>query len=453
MMEDDNTLHELYRALSWRQIKGGDLEEALKYALLTIEEREDNPDDEYIFALGNAGGIYEGLGDFEKALYYNELCLQKTLENHERDSQDPDNIIFIAIACMTLGRLYQKLSRMEDAFYLYQLMYAISTNYLIYDPEYLAVIKLKMIACQSIADFYLRQETPSNAYPFCMEYKSMLLEIKELNPDDIDVINKINFSNILLGDYYDKSDDADEALKFYLEAERGAAAVSSRYLSKEELANYADLRATHALAHEKLSTIYFALKNYGLTIEHNSKNQEILEKLVEEYGDNIVFRHNLSVSLQQRGIILYQRGDFLNALDYFEKCFAMATDLVHLSPDSSDFKRILAIIYQYRAIIHTDTGELDKAETNYKAMYNYLKDLTKIYPGDPLMKDNLAYACTRYAYFIKEERSGKKFKRYLEEAHGLYEKLATELPGLEEYREKADMAAALLQEAIDKGLS
>lgn len=436
-------------AYIWNSIRNGKLAEALQYTLQLLEETRGQDEDNHIMCLGMAGMIYEGTGDFEKSLHFNKLCFDKTYARYERNPMDEGNIMHLNLACLTLASLYQKLSKFEDAYYLYKLMYEICSRLLSANPGNLAVLKSHMIACQNLADLFLRQNSPKQAFPFCTEYKNCLGTLELADPDDLDVKNKLNISNILLGDCYVKMDNTDAALESYREALAGASSVSTRFKKFEELQKYADLQATLALAYEKLGDLYNLLGNPGAAYRHNIQNREILKRLVEKHPENLTFQYNMMVCLQNMGTILYEQEDFVQALDYFEQCNALATRLIHLTPDFVHLKGAVANIYQYQGKIYTALGQLTLALTYYQAMYSQLSDIASLNTDDPRVLENFAFGCHALWTFMNEELKDRNAIRYLKESNRLYAALVEKYPLIEEYREKAERVAKDLSNALN----
>lgn len=422
------------QAYAWSNIRGSNLPEALSYALMTINEA-DKDSDEYRFALGIAASIYEGLGDFENALQFNRMFFKMSLEKVEKEPENPDYWLLLLSACMGVGSVLLKLSMVPEALAHFVYMDQMASKFLGILPDDKNGLKAKAFACEKLASLFLDHETPSKAYPYCIEYEESLLKLLALDPSDIDMRNKVNISVMLFGDYYMKTGQDELALKYYLKAEREARHLSLQY----EI--YADIRSTYATINERIGSLYIIMGQYDNALIHLKTNEEIVDSLVRKSPDNITLLYNHVTALQCIGNALHSKGDFLEALSYFDKCSDAVARLLQFAPEFEQAKKMVAVIYQYRAMIYDDTGMLDNAKENYLAMYGYLKQLFSLHCEDPQLKAFLAHACCLVSFFWENELRDIEAIMYLEEGLQLYVELALRYPTTPEYEEKA-MATA-----------
>lgn len=439
-MGTDINLAAVNKAYAWANARAGGLTEGVQLALNIIENSDANSGQDYYDALGAIGHLYDALGDMGNASKYYELYFEKAAALLEQGVDSEQNVLEMSFACLSLGSFFSKVSNIEGACGLFTTMYGVVVGFLSAHPGNMAVLKMKMAACENLADLLIRQELPSSAWPCCVEFNNTVLQILSEVPDDIETRSKISSSHILFGDYYLKTNAYETALECYLQAEMNVDDMMHRYKA------YADFRATYALVHEKLGTLYTNKKNYEQAIAHYTKNLDTLEELSRAYPENVLFELNKTISVQCIATVFYRQKDLEKASQYFERCFVMTTALIHQITGYAELKRMLVIVYQYKAFICVDLGQLEDAKTNYLMMYNYLYDLTKLYPDNPLYKENLGYTSMLYAFFLKQEMNDAGFVKYFKEAYKLYTELCEKYPGFPEYVEKAELCAEVLAE-------
>jgi CHAT domain-containing protein/Tfp pilus assembly protein PilF len=233
--------------------------------------------------LGNLGSIYEALGDYPKALEYQERSLKLEEELGNRAG--------VATALGNLGNIY---GRLGD-----------STKALEYQERSLKLeeeLGDRAGVAATLGNIGLIYDGLGE-YPKALEYLERSLKLKEEQGDRAGVARTLgNIGNIFRerGDYPKALEYCERALK-----------------RLEELGDRAGVAATL----NNLGIIRNALGDYPKALEYYERGL----KRLEELGD----RAGVAITLNNLGIIRNALGDYPKALEYYERGLKLFEELGH----------------------------------------------------------------------------------------------------------------------------
>lgn len=435
----DKDFAQINWAYTWENIRYGDLGPALSSALETAEEGDDADGDTYITALGIAADVYAELGDLDKALEFSEKCFQKYQENYSELPDSEEELSVMSTAYFSLGSVYIKLFRMKEAYAIFYELYHSAFEYFSANPTVFSALKILTIACECICELTLKQEAPSMAWPFVVQYDECVTRVLTVTPDDIHSKFKKVLSGMYMGDYYFQTGQPATAIEHYSKAKEDATDLNNAF------DDYAYVHTIYGSAYQKLGITYAQMEEHSKALDHFAMTRNVLTGIMKKLPGNFVFQFHLACCDQWMAISHYKQKEFKSALNFLEQSYWSAEALLNRKPDFYDLHRLQSVTFQYRGFIYVAQGKLHDAKIEYVAMYDRLKELVGQCPDSFIYKENLAHACCRFWLFLFKEMNDLRAKEYLVESCTLYKELMEEYPEIAELQTKAEMANSFLQ--------
>ncbi|MGB8195315.1 MAG: tetratricopeptide repeat protein, partial [Chitinophagaceae bacterium] len=228
-MITDPDIIKLNIAISWQNTRTGNVAESLEYALKAHAGKGAQSASDFTNTRNIIAGLYQELGDPDKALAYQKEEFERAKSNFDSDPENPYHWVDLCLAYMDLGIVYFQSSLIEDSVDCFSNMYMLVSDHLVILPESIELKVLKALACEQLGNIFLRQYLPQNAYDYCVEYYNLINDLVRQCPDDADIKDKFIVSNIFVGYYYYLTNEITTALNYYSAANKAAIELTSTF--------------------------------------------------------------------------------------------------------------------------------------------------------------------------------------------------------------------------------
>lgn len=141
----------------------------------------------------------------------------------------------------------------------------------------------------------------------------------------------------------------------------------------------------------------------------------------------------------QLGDLFTETGNLDKALNFFDKCIDLLSEMLHSNADNTENKLQLGMAFSRKGRLKSDLGNLEKALKFFEQYVELSKELYEAYPQNVGFKNGLAVSYANMGVFSKNHLHDKaKARKCFIQAEKLWEELVKAAPGFAIFEQYLD---------------
>jgi tetratricopeptide (TPR) repeat protein len=376
----DDDLFNLKLALSGSLGKSGNLGEAISYAMTATKMARELHVYRYLSSACYLAEFYEAAGEFEQSIAFFEEASDLAVELLSHNTNDNYAGLTLAICYAGRGRIYSKIGNLEYAFLFFQELYNATARLMKFEAPneatFLEWTRLHAVSCQSLSDFYIKQQKGAEALPLASECYDLCMDRLDAYPDDPDTRMQVVIAAYGLGDAYRLSGNMDEALCYYRKTYEGASQLSSAFRDNYEFCTGL------IISLEKLGNWYLTAGEVEAALIAYEQQYAIVQQLYHDDPGDLTKTTNLMSAAMHLGALYLKTREFDRSVLHLQEANDLGIGLIGKYPNIVGHKHNLAMVYANLFDLYRQRGPHDTAVLFCKKAHDAFQELGTLLPAN-----------------------------------------------------------------------